>query len=244
MKYFEPVLDELCDDCKRRFATNPLRMLDCKVDAASPIMQNAPKIMDYLSEEDQLFFANLCQALEALGIPYEKNPRMVRGLDYYTNDIFEIIYEDPTSPLDGLALLAGGRYNNLGQEFDGPQIPSIGFGMGVERMIDVLGELGLGPSEANERKLCIISLSDVAKLKAIDLATMLRNNGYLVVMDYKNNNLKPQFKLAERENASFILILGDDELANKTIQVKNVASGTQEVVSLSNLLSYLKEVIK
>ena len=241
--YFEPHLDELCEDCKRRFATNPLRMLDCKVDGEKEVMKNAPKISDYLSAEDEAFFNTLCQALEALGVPYAKNERMVRGLDYYTNDIFEIIYEDSASPLDGLALIAGGRYNNLGQEFDGPQIPSIGFGMGMERMSGVIEELGITPCSAAQPVVAILSLSDAAKIASLKLACLLRNNGYQVVMDYKNNNLKPQFKLSDRENASIILILGDDELASGSINVKLVKEAIQEVIPQSKLLEYLKEKV-
>ena len=242
--YFEPNLGELCDDCKRRFETNPLRMLDCKVDGEKEIMKKAPKIANYLSEEDDAFFSELCKALDALKIPYAKNDRMVRGLDYYTNDIFEIIYEDESSPLNGLALIAGGRYNNLGQEFDGPQIPSIGFGMGIERMGGALAELGVIEAKKRVPVVAILSLSNQAKLKALELANNLRGEGYLVVMDYKNNNLKPQFKLTERECANWILILGDDELNNGTINVKNVASGLQEVIAQAELLAYLKKDVK
>ena len=241
--YFEPYLDELCEDCRRRFATNPLRMLDCKVDGASLIMQNAPKITDYLSEEDEEFFNQLCGALEELGIPYAKNVRMVRGLDYYTNDIFEIIYEDQNSPLDGLALIAGGRYNNLAQEFDGPQVPSIGFGMGVERMCEAVEALGSESIQSKQTVIALLSLSDEAKIKALKMATLLRNEGLKVVMDYKNNNLKPQFKMCDRENAQIILILGEDELINGTINVKDVVKGTQEVIPQANLLAYLKEKV-
>lgn len=244
--YFEPHLEELCEDCKRRFATNPLRMLDCKVDGESEIMKNAPKIADYLSEVDNKYFEDLCKALEVLGVPYKINNRMVRGLDYYTNDIFEIIYEDQSSPLDGLALIAGGRYNNLGQEFDGPQIPAIGFGMGVERMMGVLAEIDAFKGNETKTKVAVITMSDACKVEGLCLANYLRENGYLAFMDYKNNNLKPQFKLCERENVDYILIMGDDEVQNNVIRVKNVKTNEQIDLPIEKLNEYfeIKEGIK
>ena len=236
--YFEPLVSELCDDCKRRFEKNPLRMLDCKVDAGTEIMKNAPKISDYLSEEDDLYFTELCKTLDALNIPYIINSRLVRGLDYYTNDIFEIIYEKENSPYNGLALIAGGRYNNLGQEFDGPQIPSIGFGMGVERMIGVLEENNYVDDSKNTAKISVITMSNACKIEGIRLTDYLRRNGFEVFMDYKNNNLKPQFKLCDRENVDYILIMGDDEVQNDTIRIKNVKENTQEDIKINELNKY------
>lgn len=241
--YFEPFLSELCEDCQRRYSKNPLRMLDCKVDKQSSIMKNAPIIGDYLSEEDAKYFETLCKTLEAMGVPYTIDSRLVRGLDYYTNDIFEIIYEEESSPYNGLALLAGGRYNNLGQEFDGPQIPSIGFGMGVERMIGVLSEID-DDNTNKKAKVAVLTLSDRCKQEGLLLANYLRNNGYFAVIDYKNNNLKPQFKLCDRENVDYILIIGDDELDNNIIRVKNVQKNEQIELSIEKINEYfnIKEV--
>lgn len=243
--YFEPFLGELCEDCRRRFDKNPLRMLDCKVDAHTEIMKNAPKISDYLSEEDSNYFNELCKTLDILNIPYEINSRLVRGLDYYTNDIFEIIYEEANSPYNSLALIAGGRYNNLGQEFDGPQIPSIGFGMGVERMMGVLQEI-TNEEAVTVPKVAIITLSNECKLQGLKIAETFRTNNYEVYIDYKNNNLKPQFKLCDREKVDYILIIGDDEVANNTIRVKNVQLNEQNDIKIEELNKYfnIKEEIK
>ena len=236
-EYFEPHLNDLCEDCQRRFYKNPLRMLDCKVDKNTEIMKNAPIIGNYLSEEDSKYFEILCNTLESMGVPYTIDSRLVRGLDYYTNDIFEIIYEEANSPYNGLALLAGGRYNNLGQEFDGPQIPSIGFGMGVERMIGVLTELN-DESEYKKTKVAVLTLSENCKKEGLLLANYLRENGLLAFIDYKNNNLKPQFKLCDRENVDYILILGDDELDNNIIKVKDVRNNEQKEIEISQLNKY------
>ena len=237
--YFEPFLSELCEDCQRRFDKNPLRMLDCKVDAKTEIMKNAPKISDYLSAEDQEYFTKLCNALDALNVPYVINPRLVRGLDYYTNDIFEIIYEEENSPYNGLALIAGGRYNNLGQEFDGPQIPSIGFGMGVERMMGVISELE-NNNEDDKVKVAVLTLSENCKVEGLLLANYLREKGFLAFIDYKNNNLKPQFKLCDREKVDYILIIGDDEVNNNVIRVKNVKSNEQCDLPIEKLNEYFE----
>lgn len=237
--YFEPFLNELCEDCQRRFEKNPLRMLDCKVDAKTDIMKNAPKISDYLSEEDNEYFTKLCNTLDALNVPYVINPRLVRGLDYYTNDIFEIIYEEENSPYNGLALIAGGRYNNLGQEFDGPQIPSIGFGMGVERMMGVISELDNASSD-NKIKVAVLTLSDACKVEGLLLANYLREKGFLAFIDYKNNNLKPQFKLCDREKVDYILIIGDDEVTNNVVRVKNVQTNEQIDLPINKLNEYFE----
>lgn len=237
--YFEPYLNELCEDCQRRFDKNPLRMLDCKVDAKTDIMKNAPKISDYLSAEDQEYFTKLCNALDALNVPYVINPRLVRGLDYYTNDIFEIIYEEENSPYNGLALIAGGRYNNLGQEFDGPQIPSIGFGMGVERMMGVISELENNVND-DKVKVAVLTLSENCKVEGLLLANYLREKGFLAFIDYKNNNLKPQFKLCDREKVDYILIIGDDEVNNNVIRVKNVKSNEQCDLPIEKLNEYFE----
>lgn len=237
--YFEPFLNELCEDCQRRFEKNPLRMLDCKVDAKTDIMKNAPKISDYLSEEDNEYFTKLCNTLDALNVPYVINPRLVRGLDYYTNDIFEIIYEEENSPYNGLALIAGGRYNNLGQEFDGPQIPSIGFGMGVERMMGVISELDNANSD-NKIKVAVLTLSDACKVEGLLLANYLREKGFLAFIDYKNNNLKPQFKLCDREKVDYILIIGDDEVTNNVVRVKNVQTNEQIDLPINKLNEYFE----
>ncbi len=235
--YFEPYLNQLCEDCQKRFEKNPLRMLDCKVDAKTEIMLNAPKIGDYLTEDDQTYFDKLCSTLDALKVPYVINPRLVRGLDYYTNDIFEIIYEEDNSPYNGLAIIAGGRYNNLGQEFDGPQIPSIGFGMGVERMMGVLAEIEDEITNA-KTKVAVLTLSDNCKVEGLLLANYLRSNNYLAFVDYKNNNLKPQFKMCDREKVDYILIIGDDEVLNNIIRVKNVKNGEQIDLPIEKINEY------
>ena len=239
-EYFSDKLDNLCDDCKRRFDTNPLRMLDCKKDRDTDILKNTPKIQDYLTEEDQDYFAKLLKTLDELKVPYVVNPKIVRGLDYYTNDIFEIIYEKENSPLQGLALIAGGRYNNLGEQFDGPQIPSTGFGMGVERIIEILKE----QNKVEEDKLksaVVITMSDDAKIYGLNIAKMLRALNINVELDYVNNNLKPQFKLCDKLQPTFIVIIGDDEMAESKVKIKIPAAGEQFDLSVDKINEFFRK---
>lgn len=239
-EYFSDKLDSLCDDCKRRFNTNPLRMLDCKKDQDTDILKNVVKIQDYLSKEDDEYFAKLLKTLDELNVPYVVNAKIVRGLDYYTNDIFEFIYENENSPLNNLAIGGGGRYNNLAKEFDGPDTPSIGFGMGMERLIGVLMELD-GKTFKKEPLVVVISLSEEAKPKAIKIANELREIGYVVDLDYLNNNLKPQFKLCDRLNPDFIVIIGEDEIKNNTLKIKNTKTQDQFDLKVEELKEYFKK---
>ena len=238
--YFSDKLDNLCDDCKRRFDTNPLRMLDCKKDRDTDILKNTPKIQDFLTEEDRTYFATLLQTLDELGVPYVVNPKIVRGLDYYTNDIFEIIYEKEKSPLKGLALIAGGRYNNLGEQFDGPQIPSTGFGMGVERIIEILKE-NVDQQLNKAKSAVVITMSNDAKIYGLKIANMLRKLAINVELDYVNNNLKPQFKLCDKLQPDYIVIIGDDEMAQGIIKVKIPSTGEQKDLPVDNINEFFRK---
>ncbi len=237
--YFSDKLENLCDDCKRRFETNPLRMLDCKKDKDTDTLKNVVKIQDYLSESDQYYFTTLLKTLDTLKVPYVVNPKIVRGLDYYTNDIFEFIYDKPESPLNGLAIGGGGRYNNLAAEFDGPQIPSIGFGMGMERLIGILMEQNQ-EIKNDKPMIVVITMSDDAKIAGLDIASKLRNLSYCVELDYVNNNLKPQFKLCDRLNPEFIVIIGDDELNQGIVKVKNVKTQEQFDLKIEKIDEFFK----
>lgn len=236
VEYFKNNIDEMCSDCKNRLVKNPLRILDCKVDKDSSIMKNAPKISDYLIDEDKKYSIEVVNALEALGIKYEVDQNLVRGLDYYTSTVFEFVYDDPSSPINGLTLLAGGRYNGLTKELDGPEMDAIGFATGIERLILVMNELNISPKTLDRADVCVITIGESIKLEGIKLANYLKNNGLRCEIDYLNNNLKPQFKLSDRVNAKYILIIGEDELNNNLIKVKNIDLKTEEVIKVENIL--------
>ncbi len=238
--YFAPHLATLCEDCQRRYVQNPLRILDCKVDADHPAMKDAPKCRDYLNEESKKYFEEVIKGLDDLGIPYKIDDRLVRGLDYYTNTVFEAV---PIS--DGgqqSTIFGGGQYDGLVQSFGGGDLCGVGFGMGVERMINLASEQGkLLPIET-DTDVYVISLGNVSTYGAV-ITNTLREAGYSVEMDYLGRSLKAQFKSADRYKAKSIVIVGEDELANKTIQIKDTANRTQVTVSFDELVETVKNIV-
>ncbi len=234
--YFANHLDELCDDCKVRFNKNPLRMLDCKVDKENPIMKNAPSILDYLTEDDKAYFNEVCHILDELNIKYEISDRLVRGLDYYTNVVFEFIYDDPSSSINGIAVLAGGRYNGLAKELDGPDTEAIGFACGVERLIIALDELGKFNNIKPDALFQVITIGENAKIEGIKLANEIRKLNHYVEIDYLNHNLKPQFKLSDRCHAKYLIMMGEDEIKSNKYRVKNTQTQTEEILSKEEIL--------
>ncbi len=233
--YFTSHIDSMCDDCKMRLEKNPLRILDCKVDAKSDVMKNAPKIIDYLSEEDQNYFKQVLETLEALGVDYVVDDNLVRGLDYYNHTVFEFIYNDESSKINGLTLLGGGRYNGLSKQFDGPVTEAIGFGTGVERLMMVIDELGLYQKHESLVDVVVINIGNETKVDALKLANYLRNNHLKVELDYVSSNLKPQFKLSERKNAPYIIIIGEEEIKNNVFKLKDTINKTEEMKSIDEL---------
>lgn len=239
-EYFADKLNNLCPDCKVRFEKNPMRILDCKVDRDNEILKNAPKIKDYLTDESKEYFNKVIDALNYLDIKYVIDENLVRGLDYYTDTVFEFIIEDGSS-LDGLTICAGGKYSDLTKKLDGPEIPGIGFAFGVERIMAVLEEYNLYPDLENKTDICLFSLDSESKKYIMKLASKLREEGIVVELDYINNTMKQQFKLADRCKCKFIGIIGETERENNTIAVKNTKTGTQENIDIDKLINYLKE---
>lgn len=234
-EYFKDKLDFLCDDCKNRYEKNPMRILDCKVDQESSILQNAPKIKDYLTDEAKDYFNKTLKALDSVGVPYFVDENLVRGLDYYTDTVFEFI-----SDFDGLAICAGGKYAELIKSFNGPDIPGIGYAFGIERIMNIMEQENLFPKLENKTDVVIISLDDASKVSALKLANNLRSNKISVEMDYKNNNLKPQFKLSDRLNPKFIVIIGEEERESEIYTVKDTINKTEEKIKLERLIQYIK----
>lgn len=234
-EYFKDKLDDLCDDCKNRYNKNPMRILDCKVDKDNEILLNAPKIKDYLTDEAKDYFKKTLDALDQVGVPYFVDEGLVRGLDYYTDTVFEFI-----SDFDGLAICAGGKYAELIKSFNGPDIPGIGYAFGIERILSIMEEEGLFPELTESTDVVIISLDDLSKVSALKLADSLRGENLKVEMDYKNNNLKPQFKLSDRFNPRFIVIIGESERESGVYTIKDTVNKTEEKVDLDKIISYIK----
>ncbi|MDD2258582.1 MAG: histidine--tRNA ligase [Bacilli bacterium] len=239
-EYFKDNITDLCADCKRRYNTNPLRILDCKIDKNNPIIKSAPKINEYLTVESKLYFENLIKTLEINNIPFEVDTNLVRGLDYYTDTVFEFIIENSDS-LEGLALGGGGKYASLVKSMGGPDIPGVGYAFGIERIISIMEENNSFPSFNASIDCVILSLDEISKIESMKIASELRKNNISVDYDYTSLNMKPQFKLADRLSAKYVLIYGEKERNNKSIVVKNQKNTHQEIVKLENLIAYLKQ---
>ncbi len=222
-------LEHLCEDCQRRSVTNPLRVLDCKSVHCQEQYVSAPSIIQHLCGMCSAHFAEVKGGLDLLGVPFSVNPRMVRGLDYYTRTAFELI----TSELGAQgAIGAGGRYNGLVKQLGGPDVPGIGFAMGIERLVMLLNQKD-NLEEVAGPDLFLITLGDAAYEKGFQLMQKLRSLGIRVMMDHEGRSMKNQMKQANKQKAGFALILGENELENKEAVLKDMESGAQESVDLA-----------
>lgn len=240
ISHFEGRIEEFCEDCQTRLHQNPLRILDCKKDREHELMKNAPSILDYLNEESKAYFDKVLQYLNDLGIEYEVDANLVRGLDYYNHTAFEIM-----SNAEGFGaittLCGGGRYNGLVEEIGGPTTPGIGFALSIERLLAALDAEGIELPVQKGMDCYIATLGERAKDYSVSLLKELREQGISADKDYENKKMKAQFKAAARLEAKYVIVLGDDELEKGVANVKNMNSGEQEEVGLENLVSYLKE---
>ncbi|MCI9092174.1 MAG: histidine--tRNA ligase [Coprobacillus sp.] len=236
-KHFAPALSELCFDCQQRFEKNPLRILDCKVDKDHPIMNNAPKTIDYLSESAKNHFDKVCALLDDLEIEYVIDTNLVRGLDYYSHTVFEIISDDPQMG-QGSTVGGGGRYNTLISELGGPEVPGVGFAFGMERLMLALGN---AQNEEDGLDVYLMPLGEQAKDLAVQIITMLRANGFTCDMDQCDRGLKGQFKSADRYHAHFSMIIGDEEVKKEVVNMKCNHSKEQTEVALENIVSFIEE---
>lgn len=242
--YLTPYEKELSADSQVRLKKNPLRILDSKDPHDQEIVQAAPKIAAYLTTNAQNYFEQVQAKLNEIGIPYQIDDDLVRGLDYYNHTIFELIYTGSVFGNKPLTVLAGGRYNQLVEELGGPKTPGIGFGLGEERIIEIL--------EQNQELLaqlqpqCDLFLVGVDQSVAdyiFQLAQTLRKRGLTVVYDYTRRSVKSQLKLANRQQAKFTMVIGEDELKNKQFKLKKMSDGTEISVQLAQLnSSFLGEI--
>lgn len=228
LAYLKQHEDALCDTCKERMQKNPLRVIDCKSPVCSEIVKDAPRTVDYLCDDCQTHFEELKSMLDGLKIPYEIDTGIVRGLDYYTKTVFEFVNAD------GFTLCGGGRYDNLVKEIDGKvDMPSVGFGMGIERLINFLDEEGVELPVASKPDLYIGILGKEAKIKAFELVCQLRKEGYIVETDYLGRSVKAQMKYANKIGAKNTVIIGENELAEQKAKVKKMETGEQTEIALN-----------
>lgn len=236
-EFFAPKIKDMCPDCAKRFETNPLRILDCKVEECKQINKSAPKISDYLCEDCKTRFEQLKTLLTKLGVNYKFDPMLVRGLDYYTNLIFEFVDED--KKLGQNALGGGGRYNNLVEELGGKPMPVVGFGIGIERLLLYLENKGI--EVRNNQVLDVYVANATNNLEPIvKIVKLLRDNNISCEMNLSNRSLKAQFKYADKINAKNVLVIGDDELKQKKFTIKNLSEGKQTEIGEEDLIKYFK----
>ncbi|OMP67578.1 histidine--tRNA ligase [Domibacillus epiphyticus] len=237
--HFEPRIMEFCSDCQTRLAQNPLRILDCKKDRDHELMATAPSILDYLNEESKAYFSKVTGYLDALNISYTIDPKLVRGLDYYNHTAFEVMSE-----AEGFGaittLCGGGRYNGLVKDLGGPDSPGIGFAFSIERFIAAMEAERIEWQVDKGLDCYIVALGEEAKDRSVALVHQLRTAGLSADRDYQDRKMKAQLKASDRQNARFTAILGEDELAENRITVKDMAEGSQENVTLQELANYVK----
>ena len=237
--YLKPHIDSLCEDCKERFNKNPLRILDCKVDKDNEILKNIPKTIDYLNEESKTFFDEVLSYLDSLEICYEVDPKTIRGLDYYTHTVFEIEANIKDFGAQNV-LCAGGRYNNLVENLDGPATPAVGFGLGSERLLLALEHENIDIVDKKSVDVYVIPMTD-DKSFSFSLVYLLRTLGLSVETDYLNRKLANNFKYAEKINAKYTVVIGEDEIEKEYFTVKNMKTREEEKVSKNEFLKYILE---
>jgi len=236
--YFRPHLSELCEDCQSRFDRSPLRILDCKVDADKPFMAGAPKITDSLCDECREHFETVKKLLTEAGVEYEVDSNLVRGLDYYTKTAFEIQY----SPLGAQSAVGGGgRYDGLVEELGGPSTPGVGFAMGLERILLALEKQNLLPESKEAVDVFAVIPDEGGVADAFRVVTALRAKDLVCDMNLVSRSMKAQMKQANREQARFALIFGEEERSRGAVTVRNMADSSQEEVCFGALESYFQK---
>ena len=237
INHFKPRIDELCDDCILRLEKNPLRVLDCKIDASHELMKTAPKTIDYLNSMSKERFSKVQDYLDALEIEYVVDTNLVRGLDYYSHTVFEI-----QASIEGFGsqntICGGGRYNNLVESLGGPSTPGMGFGMGLERLLLALEKEQINLTSEERLDLYIANISSERE-EVFAIVESLRLSGFRVETDYLNKNLKGQFKSIERLNPKYFIIIGDDELKSGQVRIKDNDTKEEENIGIYDIIDYL-----
>ncbi|GGH85753.1 histidyl-tRNA synthetase [Pullulanibacillus pueri] len=241
IRHFEPSIHEFCSDCQNRLQKNPLRILDCKVDSEHPLMATAPSILDFLNETSKQHFEHVKEALDAMGIPYEVDATLVRGLDYYNHTTFEIMGADFGAIT---TLCGGGRYGGLVSELGGPEVSGIGFALSYERLLLALNAEQVQPEIENPLDCFIVAIGEAAEKKATELLYLLRQQGITADKDYMKRKTKGQFKQADRFGATTVAVLGDEELEKAIINVKNMETGEQQEVAINEFPQYVQKLVE
>lgn len=233
-EYFSQYKDKLCDTCNDRLERNPMRILDCKSPVCSEIAKGAPVVLDYLCDECREHFQKVKSYLDAANIEYIVNPQIVRGLDYYTKTVFEFVSDAIGS--QG-TVCGGGRYDGLLEELGGQHTPSLGFAMGLERLQLVMEAQGCNFPEPSRPDLFIVAMGEKATLKAVEIAKDMRDEGFSVVYDLNGRSLRAQMKYADKLGAKFNVVIGDNEVENKVVTLKDMATGESSEINLDTFVN-------
>ncbi len=235
-EYLRPHLPEMCGTCNARFEKNPLRILDCKEEACAKINEGAPRSIDYLCDECREHFEKLCAILDSCGVKYKINPKLVRGLDYYSKTVFEFV---STAIGSQGTVLGGGRYDTLIENLGGPSVPAIGFGSGIERMLLVLENTGKNIPQEPPLGVYVAGLDEEGRRAAFALVADLRARGIAADFDHASRSVKAQFKYAGKVGARYVVVIGSNELAEGRYTVKNMADSASESVAAEECAAYL-----
>lgn len=236
--YMEQHEGELCEDCRRRMGTNPLRAFDCKVPGCAQVMADAPKITDHLCDECLDHYGRVKALLHDAGLEYEEDPTLVRGLDYYTRTVFEVQVADGLGSQSAIG--GGGRYDKLAEEVGGRPTPGFGFALGYERTMLALQEAGIAFPDARKVELFVACATDDVRDAAFRLAQECRDAGIATELDHQGRSLKSQFKLADKLRARFVVVLGPDELSQGLAKVRNMSSHEEQLVGIGEVPAVLK----
>lgn len=233
-EYFASRKDELCDTCKGRLDRNPMRILDCKSPICHEIAQSAPVVIDYLCDECKEHFEKVQKYLDAQNIEYKINPQIVRGLDYYTKTVFEFVSNSIGA--QG-TVCGGGRYDGLVEELGGQHTASLGFAMGLERLMLLMEAQGCEFPQAEKPDLFIVALGEKATLKALEIAKDMREEGFSALLDLNQRSVRAQMKYADKLGAKFNVVIGDNEVENKIAKLKNMQTGEETEINLDTFVS-------
>lgn len=240
--FYRPKLKQVCADCRKRYQVNILRMLDCKEEKCQRLAGMAPPILDYLCEECHNHFKEVLELMDAAGLPYFVNSRLVRGLDYYTKTVFEIFPDaEASSDTTPSALAAGGRYDGLIKLLGGKDTPAVGGALGVERLLLALEGKKISVGKESKQRVFLVQLGDLAKKKSFALMEAFREAGIPLQESLGRASIKSQLRIADRIGAEYTLILGQQEAIDGTVIVREMQNGIQETVPTEKIIPYLKE---
>jgi histidyl-tRNA synthetase len=252
LKYYRTRIKGACTDCKKRIKINPLRLLDCKDEKCQPIKVNAPNLIDNLCKECHDHFRSVLEFLDELEIPYSLNPHLVRGLDYYTKTVFEVFLEDEhlekhsetTHKRSKLAIGGGGRFDNLIKIVGGKDTPAVGAALGVERVIDIMKLQNIKIADIIKSQVFLVQIGDLGRKKSLKLSNELSKAGIYVSEAFGRNSISSQLRIADKFGTKISLIIGQKEAIDGDIILRDMETGSQEVMPIENIIKTVKERLK